>query len=145
MKVSVARRPNTSLCFPSAATHAVLHPLLVLEEGEYAVPVLVSDSGRPALTSFTHVNITVCLCDSSGDCKSAARAVLGSSMGISFIALIIVLACIALLRKKSNKLQTQVPNMASQKSRTDKMPSFSIEKIHGKRSATFYELILKGS
>ncbi|XP_029702106.1 cadherin-15 [Takifugu rubripes] len=79
------------------ATHAVLHPLVLLEAGEYAVPLLVSDSGRPALSSFAHVNITVCLCDSSGDCKSAAGAVLGSSVGISFIALIIIMASIALL------------------------------------------------
>uniref|UniRef100_H3CVJ9 Cadherin 15, type 1, M-cadherin (myotubule) n=1 Tax=Tetraodon nigroviridis TaxID=99883 RepID=H3CVJ9_TETNG len=78
-------------------THAVLHPLVQLEEGEYAVPLLVSDSGRPALSSFTHVNVSVCLCDPSGDCKSAAGAVLGSSVGLSFIALIIVTASVALL------------------------------------------------
>lgn len=100
MKVHAAREPNTTLCFPPAATHALLHPLVVLEEGEYAVPVLVSDSGRPALSSFTHVNITVCLCDPSGDCKSASGAVLGSSVGISFIALIIVMASVALLLRK---------------------------------------------
>lgn len=86
-----------------AATHAVLHPLVVLEVGEYPVPLLVSDSGRPVLSSFAHVNITVCLCDSSGDCKSASGAVLGSSVGISFIALIIVMASIALLLRKSSE------------------------------------------
>lgn len=80
---------------------------MVLEEGEYAVPLLVSDSGRPALSSFTHVNISVCLCDPSGDCKSAAGAVSGSSVGISFIALIIVMASVALLlRKKSYSVIT---------------------------------------
>lgn len=68
----------------------------------YAVPVLVSDSGRPTLSSFTHVNITVCKCDPAGDCKSAAGAVLGSSVGMSFIALIIVMASVVLLLRKSS-------------------------------------------
>ncbi|GAA6233586.1 cadherin-15 [Lates japonicus] len=78
-------------------THALLQPRVELEAGEYAVTVLVSDSGSPVLSAFTQVNITVCLCDSFGDCKSEAGAILGSSVGISFIALIIIMASIALL------------------------------------------------
>uniref|UniRef100_A0A4W6CIX5 Cadherin 15, type 1, M-cadherin (myotubule) n=1 Tax=Lates calcarifer TaxID=8187 RepID=A0A4W6CIX5_LATCA len=78
-------------------THALLQPLVELEAGEYAVTVLVSDSGSPVLSAFTQVNITVCLCDSFGDCKSEAGAIIGSSVGISFIALIIIMASIALL------------------------------------------------
>uniref|UniRef100_UPI0037E86EA9 cadherin-15 n=1 Tax=Semicossyphus pulcher TaxID=241346 RepID=UPI0037E86EA9 len=78
-------------------THAVLHPLVELEAGEYAVTVLVSDSGSPVLSAYAQVNVTVCPCDSFGDCKSEAGALLGSSVGISFIALIIIMACIALL------------------------------------------------
>uniref|UniRef100_A0A3Q3K7B2 Cadherin domain-containing protein n=1 Tax=Monopterus albus TaxID=43700 RepID=A0A3Q3K7B2_MONAL len=78
-------------------THAVLQPLVELEAGEYAVTVLVSDSGSPALSAYAQVNVTVCLCDSSGDCKSEVGAILGSSVGISFIALGIIVASIALL------------------------------------------------
>uniref|UniRef100_A0A8D3DKT7 Cadherin 15, type 1, M-cadherin (myotubule) n=1 Tax=Scophthalmus maximus TaxID=52904 RepID=A0A8D3DKT7_SCOMX len=78
-------------------THAVLQPLVELEAGEYAVTVRVSDSGSPTLSAYAQVNVTVCLCDSFGDCKSEAGAVLGSSVGISFIALIIIMASIALL------------------------------------------------
>nr|XP_019935451.1 PREDICTED: cadherin-15 [Paralichthys olivaceus] len=78
-------------------THAVLQPLVALEAGEYAVTVLVSDSGSPTLSAYAQVNITVCLCDSFGDCKSETGAVLGSSVGINFIALIIIMACVALL------------------------------------------------
>ncbi|XP_042349430.1 cadherin-15 isoform X2 [Plectropomus leopardus] len=78
-------------------THAVLQPLVELEAGEYAVTVLVSDSGSPILSAYAQVNVTVCFCDSFGDCKSEVGAVLGSSVGISFIALIIIMACIALL------------------------------------------------
>ncbi|XP_037602608.1 cadherin-15 [Sebastes umbrosus] len=78
-------------------THAVLQPLVELEAGEYAVTAFVSDSGSPVLSAYAQVNVTVCLCDSFGDCKSEAGAVLGSSVGISFIALIIIMVSIALL------------------------------------------------
>lgn len=88
---------TTRMFLPSSDTHAVLQPLVELEAGEYAVMLLVSDSGSPVLSVFTQVNVTVCLCDSFGDCKSEAGAVLGSSVGISFIALIIIMASIALL------------------------------------------------
>ncbi|XP_059211631.1 cadherin-15 [Centropristis striata] len=78
-------------------THAVLQPLSDLQAGEYAVTIFVSDSGSPVLSAYAEVNVTVCLCDSFGDCKSEAGAIIGSSVGISFIALIIIMACIALL------------------------------------------------
>uniref|UniRef100_A0A665XBU9 Cadherin 15, type 1, M-cadherin (myotubule) n=1 Tax=Echeneis naucrates TaxID=173247 RepID=A0A665XBU9_ECHNA len=73
-------------------THAVLQPVMQLEAGEYVVTVMVSDSGSPALSSFYQVNVTVCLCDAFGDCKSEVGAILGSSVGLSFIALVIIMA-----------------------------------------------------
>lgn len=94
--------PELTQCSFPSGTHAVLHPLVEVEAGEYAVTVLVSDSGSPVLSAYSQVNITVCLCDSFGDCKSEAGAVLGSSVGISFIALIIIMACIALLLSKAH-------------------------------------------
>ncbi|XP_005466973.1 cadherin-15 [Oreochromis niloticus] len=78
-------------------THAMLQPLVDLEVRDYAVTVLVSDSGSPALSAEAQVNVTVCLCDSFRDCKSEAGAILGSSVGINFIALIIIVASAALL------------------------------------------------
>uniref|UniRef100_A0A8C8DK42 Cadherin 15, type 1, M-cadherin (myotubule) n=1 Tax=Oryzias sinensis TaxID=183150 RepID=A0A8C8DK42_9TELE len=78
-------------------THASLQPTVELEAGEYAVRVAVSDSGSPPMSANSQVNVTVCLCDSYGDCKSEAGAVLGSSVGISFIAVIIIIACAAIL------------------------------------------------
>ncbi|XP_030270623.1 cadherin-15 [Sparus aurata] len=78
-------------------THAVLQPLVELEAGDYMVTVMVSDSGSPVMSSYAQVNITVCLCDSFGDCKSVTGAILGSSVGISFIFLIIIMASVALL------------------------------------------------
>ncbi|XP_053173404.1 cadherin-15 [Scomber japonicus] len=78
-------------------THSLLQPVLELEPGEYAVTMLVSDSGSPVLSAYAQVNVTVCLCDSFGDCKSEAGAIFGSSVGISFFALIIIMVCFALL------------------------------------------------
>ncbi|KAM9408657.1 cadherin-15 isoform 2-T2 [Pholidichthys leucotaenia] len=83
--------------FQVNGTHAVLRPLMELEAGEYAITVLVSDSGSPILSAYAQVNVTVCLCDSFGDCRSEAGAILGSTVGISFIALIVIMASIALL------------------------------------------------
>ena len=84
----------------SPETHAALQSLVEMETGEYAVTVLVSDSGSPSLSAYAQVNVTVCACDSYSDCKSEVAAILGSSVGISFIALIIVMASIALLLRK---------------------------------------------
>ncbi len=78
-------------------THAFLLPLIDVEKGEFSIPVVVSDSGSPSLSSNALVNVTVCPCDSFGDCKSYTAAIFGSKMGISFIALMIIMGCIALL------------------------------------------------
>ncbi|MEQ2280405.1 hypothetical protein AMECASPLE_019453, partial [Ameca splendens] len=78
-------------------THTVLSPTIDLEAGEYAVTVWVTDSGSPSQSALTQVNVTVCHCDSYGDCRSESGAFLVSSVGISFIALIIIIACGALL------------------------------------------------
>lgn len=83
--------------FLSSDTHAVLQPSVDLEAGEYAVMVHVFDSGSPVLESVAQVNVTVCFCDSFGDCKSEAGAVLGSSVGLSFIALIIIASAALLM------------------------------------------------
>lgn len=87
----------SSLFLLFSETHAVLQPLVEMEAGEYTVTVLVSDSGSPTLSAYAQINVTVCPCDSFGDCKSDAAAMLGSSVGISLIALIIIMASIALL------------------------------------------------
>lgn len=89
-----------------SGTHAVLQPRVALEAGEYTVTVLVSDSGSPALSAYAQVNVTVCVCDSYGDCKSEVGAFSGSSVGISFFAVIIIMASVALLLCKSDKQQT---------------------------------------
>lgn len=85
-----------------AETHATLQSVVELETGEYAVTVLVSDSGVPSLSAYTQVNVTVCTCDSFGDCTSGAAAISDSRVGISFLALIVIMTSIALLLCKSN-------------------------------------------
>lgn len=67
------------------------------ESGEFTVPVAVSDSGAPRLTSISHINVTVCPCDVDGECKAISAAIFGTRAGISFIALIVIMSCIALL------------------------------------------------
>nr|XP_055072421.1 cadherin-15 [Misgurnus anguillicaudatus] len=78
-------------------THAVLQPLVDIESGEFSIPVVVSDSGSPSLSSSALVNVTVCSCDSFGDCKSLSAAMFGSRMGLSFIALMIIVGSIVFL------------------------------------------------
>uniref|UniRef100_A0A4W5RFF6 Cadherin 15, type 1, M-cadherin (myotubule) n=1 Tax=Hucho hucho TaxID=62062 RepID=A0A4W5RFF6_9TELE len=78
-------------------THAVLRPLVELETGEYAVTVLVTDSGTPSLSAYGQVNVTVCPCGKDGECKTEAAAIFGTRVGVSFIALLVIMASIALL------------------------------------------------
>nr|XP_015808828.2 cadherin-15 [Nothobranchius furzeri] len=78
-------------------THAVLRPAVELEPGDYTVMVYVTDSGSPRLGAFAQVNVTACHCDPYGDCKSEAGTILGSRVGISFLALFIISVCVALL------------------------------------------------
>lgn len=86
-----------------------------LEAGEYQVPMLVKDSGSPSQRTLTQVNVTVCLCDSYGDCRSESGAFLGSRVGISFIALIIMIACSSLLlgecHDKENAYLTKIKSI----------------------------------
>lgn len=81
----------------SLETHAVLRPLVELETGEYAVTVLVNDSGTPSLGAYAQVNVTVCPCGKDGECKAEAAAIFGTRVGVSFIALLVIMASIALL------------------------------------------------
>ncbi|KAF4094365.1 hypothetical protein AMELA_G00014480 [Ameiurus melas] len=79
-------------------THAMLQPLIDIDQGEFSIPITVSDSGSPSLSSNALVNVTLCPCDRAGQCMSAtAAAIFGAKVGISFIALVIIMASVALL------------------------------------------------
>ncbi|KAK3510041.1 hypothetical protein QTP70_026697 [Hemibagrus guttatus] len=79
-------------------THAVLQPVIDIDQGEFSIPITVSDSGSPSLSSNALVNVTVCPCDRAGQCVSVtAAAIFGARVGISFIALMIIMASVAFL------------------------------------------------
>lgn len=79
-------------------THAVLQPVIDIDQGEFSIPIKVSDSGSPPLHSNALVNVTVCPCDRAGQCMSVtAASIFGARVGISFIALMIIMASVALL------------------------------------------------
>ncbi|KAL2088474.1 hypothetical protein ACEWY4_015373 [Coilia grayii] len=77
-------------------SHAFLQHLVDIESGDFFLPIKVSDSGSPQLGSFSYINITVCPCDAHGECKAISAAIFASRVGISFIALIVIMSCIAL-------------------------------------------------
>ncbi|XP_041917797.1 cadherin-15 [Alosa sapidissima] len=78
-------------------THAILEHLVDVESGEFSVYVTVSDSGAPQLTSVNQINVTVCPCDADGECKAIFDAIFANRVGLSFIALIVIMSCLALL------------------------------------------------
>ncbi|XP_062845618.1 cadherin-15 [Trichomycterus rosablanca] len=79
-------------------THAMLQPVVDIDRGEFSIPIAVSDSGSPALSSNALVNVTVCPCDMAGQCMTGGvAAIFGAKAGISLIALIIIMASVALL------------------------------------------------
>ncbi|TSK20067.1 Cadherin-15 [Bagarius yarrelli] len=79
-------------------THAVLQPVIDIDQGEFSIPITVSDSGSPSLSSNALVNVTVCPCDRAGRCMSVtAAAIFGAKVGISFIALMIIMGSVAFL------------------------------------------------
>ncbi|KAG8563049.1 hypothetical protein GDO81_015908 [Engystomops pustulosus] len=78
-------------------THAMLELLSEVEEGDYTLPLLVSDSGDPPLAQLHMLNVSVCRCDAAGICSGSAAALFNSGAGISLSALIIILSSVALL------------------------------------------------
>ncbi|CAN2389463.1 Cadherins are calcium-dependent cell adhesion proteins [Pristimantis euphronides] len=78
-------------------THAMLELLSEVDEGVYALPLLVSDSGDPPLAQLHMLNVSVCRCDAVGICSGSAVALFSSGAGISLSALIIILTSVALL------------------------------------------------
>ncbi|XP_048877557.1 cadherin-4-like [Brienomyrus brachyistius] len=65
-----------------------------LDAGVYDVPVVVSDSGNPPLSSRSIIKVKVCPCDEHGDCTSAGAV---ASTGLGTGAIIAILICIIML------------------------------------------------
>lgn len=95
--LKAASKATCLLCPVCAETHAMLQPVIDINQGEFSIPITVSDSGSPSLSSNALVNVTVCPCDRAGQCMSATAAIFGAKVGVTFIALMIIMASVALL------------------------------------------------
>ncbi|XP_034562463.1 cadherin-7 [Notolabrus celidotus] len=64
---------------------------------QYLLPVVVTDSGSPALSSTTTLTISVCSCQPAGHCPTGGVEALALSMGVSLQTLIGLLVCLVTL------------------------------------------------
>lgn len=71
------------------------------EQPVYLLPVLITDSGSPALSSTNTLPVRVCDCDSDGVALSCG-AVAYTATGLSTGALLAILSCIITLLGKTN-------------------------------------------
>ncbi|KAI3355390.1 hypothetical protein L3Q82_018232 [Scortum barcoo] len=101
---------------------------------QYLLPVVVTDSGSPALSSTATLTISVCSCQPAGHCPTGGVEALAMSMGLSLQTLLGLLVCLVTLavlsvlmlmvrrhrRKQQEALEVEVkelelPEMVSQK------------------------------
>ncbi|TKS87557.1 Cadherin-7 Precursor [Collichthys lucidus] len=64
---------------------------------QYLLPVVVTDSGSPALSSTSTLTISVCSCQPADDCPTGGVKVLTLSMGVSLQTLLGLLVCLVTL------------------------------------------------
>uniref|UniRef100_A0A674PPL7 Cadherin 7 n=1 Tax=Takifugu rubripes TaxID=31033 RepID=A0A674PPL7_TAKRU len=96
---SVAGNPNFTLRDNKDNTASVLTKrggFLRREQPVYLLPVLITDSGSPALSSTSTLPVRVCDCDSDGVALSCG-AVAYTATGLSTGALLAILSCIITL------------------------------------------------
>nr|XP_033798743.1 cadherin-15 isoform X2 [Geotrypetes seraphini] len=78
-------------------THAEVKLLTEVEEGIHALHLLVRDSGEPQQEREQVLNVSVCHCDRSESCRPGLASIFSAGAGISFGALMIILASVILL------------------------------------------------
>nr|XP_061809769.1 cadherin-7-like [Nerophis lumbriciformis] len=99
----------------------------------YFLPVVVMDSGSPALSSTATLTISVCSCQPAGHCPSGGVEALALSMGVSLQTFVALLVCLVLAtvstilmlllwrrRRKQNEarkkaVKLELPDTVSQK------------------------------
>ncbi|XP_037612743.1 cadherin-7 isoform X1 [Sebastes umbrosus] len=64
---------------------------------QFLLPVVVTDSGSPALSSTSTLTISVCSCQPAGDCPTGGVEALALSMGVSLQTLLGLLVCLVTL------------------------------------------------
>ncbi|XP_076014282.1 cadherin-7 [Genypterus blacodes] len=62
---------------------------------QYLLPVVVTDSGSPALSSTSTLTISVCSCEPAGHCPSGGVQALALTMGVSLQTLLGLVICLA--------------------------------------------------
>ncbi|KAI1889890.1 hypothetical protein AGOR_G00167570 [Albula goreensis] len=67
------------------------------KQESYLLPIVVTDSGNPPMSSTNTLTIRVCGCNRDGDIQSCSMEVYVLPIGLSMGALIAILACIILL------------------------------------------------
>nr|XP_040023554.1 cadherin-7-like isoform X2 [Gasterosteus aculeatus aculeatus]XP_040023555.1 cadherin-7-like isoform X2 [Gasterosteus aculeatus aculeatus] len=67
------------------------------DRSRYLLPVVVTDSGSPALTGTSTLTISVCRCQPAGHCPTGGVEALALSMGLSLQALLGLLVCLVTL------------------------------------------------
>ncbi|XP_069758035.1 cadherin-15 [Narcine bancroftii] len=78
-------------------THARVRVWREISQGTYSLQVRVSDSGEPQMSQLHSLNVTVCHCRGQEECSSGVAAVLGSRVGLSFGAWMVILSSVLLL------------------------------------------------
>lgn len=68
---------------------------------QYLLPVVVTDSGSPALSSTSTLTVSVCSCHPAGHCPSGGVEALALSMGVSLQTLLGLLVCLVTLTGKA--------------------------------------------
>ncbi|XP_062841408.1 cadherin-7 [Trichomycterus rosablanca] len=63
----------------------------------YHLPVVITDSGSPALSSTTTLTISVCTCQPTGYCPSSGVEALALSMGLSLPTLLGLIMCLIIV------------------------------------------------
>ncbi|KAM9332959.1 cadherin-7 [Pholidichthys leucotaenia] len=67
------------------------------DQTQYLLPVVVTDSGSPVLSSTTTLTVRVCSCQPAGHCPSGGVEALALSMGVSLQTLLGILVCLVSL------------------------------------------------
>lgn len=90
----------TSLLDNTAGILARRSTFTIKDQTQYVLPVVVADSGSPALSSTSTLTIRVCSCHPADHCPTGGVEALALSMGVSIQTLLGTLVCLITLTGK---------------------------------------------
>ncbi|KAM9839313.1 cadherin-7 [Aulostomus maculatus] len=111
----------------------------------YLLPVVVTDSGSPALSSTSTLTISVCSCQPTGHCPSSGVEALALSMGVSLQTLLGLLVCLVTFtvlsilmlilrrhrRKQQEELEVEVKELELPETVSQKVLYYEQPKVGG--------------